>query len=57
MVNKAIRVARARAPVRLASYVHVAIYIYVSIAGAYVTHALAVSSTPRLWFSACTNTN
>ena len=40
MVNKAIRVARARAPVRLA--------IYVSIARAYVTHELAVSSTHAL---------
>ena len=43
MVNKAIRIARARAPVRLASYA-----IYVSIARAYVTHALAVSSTLAL---------
>ena len=47
MVNKAIRVARARAPVRLAT-LYVAISIYVSIARAYVTHALAVSSTHAL---------
>ena len=45
MVNKAIRVACARAPVRLASYVYIYVAIYVSIARAYVTHALAVSGT------------